>query len=106
MDRLDITRLRAGEHLARRLIQIDKACKASPGKPTFSGLDFYTRHTDGSLGSLHTPASDKYVAEILRGEALVNRNRRLALEESTVVAPKAKAKGKKGAAAADGLDEE
>ena len=98
LDRVDITRLRAGEHLARRLLQINRATRAVPGVANFRGLEFYMRHTEGEMGQVHTPAFDKYVGEVLRSEALVNKNWRLSQEEETALkAPNNKKKKEKGA---------
>ena len=40
------------------------------------------------MGHSHIPAFDKYVGEVLRGEALVAKNRRLAQEEAEAVTKK------------------
>ena len=100
LDGLDATKLRAGEHIGRRLMQIDRACKTSRGKPMFDGLGILMRHAEGAIGTPHMPAWDRYLASAQRDEALVAKNRRLLQEEQDAAAkapkPKKGAKGKKG----------
>ena len=105
LDKLDISRLRCAEHLSRRLLQIDRAVKGTPGRANFDGLEFYMRHTEGGMGHSHTPAFDKYVGEVLRGEALVSKNRRLAQEEAEAAAKKREKKKEKGAGKGDDKQE-
>ena len=64
VDGPDASRLRTGEHLARRVLQIEKAVKICPGKPAFEGLQAYMKHADGAMGALHTPVFDKYLAGV------------------------------------------
>ena len=101
-DKLDISKLRGAEHVSRRLLQIERAVKGTPGRANFDGLEFYMRHAEGGLGGTHTPAFDKYVGEVLRGEAMVAKNRRLAQEEAGAATKKKP--NKKGNVVAKGDD--
>ena len=88
VDGLDASKLSTGEHLARRVLQIEKAVKIAPGKPAFDGLQSYMKHADGATGTLHTPVFDKYLAGVQRDEALIMKNQRLSVEETEAAGKK------------------
>ena len=64
-----MTTLTAGEHAARRALQIQKAVRANPRSPNFDGLDHYLRHLDFASGIAHTPAVAAFIAQMQEAEA-------------------------------------
>ena len=82
-DRCDPTSLISAEHIARRLIQLQKAVRRNPKQPDFSSLDPMMRHCDPIHGSIHTPALDKHLSDVAKAEANVMKNVRMMEEEKT-----------------------
>ena len=80
-DRFDLSQSSGAEHIARRLIQIQKAVQRDHQKPNFVGLQYYTQHCDDLSGTLQTPAFDRYIAEEAKVEANVLKQFRLSREE-------------------------
>ena len=74
--------LHTGEHLARRVLSIQKAIKKNPRQPDFSSAGPYTRHMQDTTGNAYTPSFDKFVAEEQKTEALTLKQDRLAREEA------------------------
>ena len=93
-DRLDVTNLVSGEHIARRLLQIQKVVARDPRQPEFGALSYYTKHMDDLRGGLRAPTFEKYVAEEARADANMAKSWRLCQEE-TVDDKKKKDKDKK-----------
>jgi len=94
IDGLDGGHLASAEHVARRMLQIQKAVKRNPKSPDFDSLEAYTRHMVDSTGSAFTPVFDKHVAEIQRASAVTLKQDRLNREEAEH--EKERQKGKKG----------
>ena len=81
VDRLDGRALATGEHVARRLLQVQRAVRRNPRGPDVEGLEGYMRHSDGASGVALSPAFDKHIAELQKTEATVLKFQRLAREE-------------------------
>ena len=97
VDLLDVCHLRAAEHIARRVLQIQKAVRRSPKNPDFEGLDAYSQHLVDSTGSVYAPEFDKHVANEMKSTALTLKQDRLNREEKEAEATrraKNKNKGK------------
>ena len=99
VDRLDGRALATGEHVARRLLQVQRAVRRNPRAPDFEGLEGYMRHSDGASGVALSPAFDKHIAELQKTEATVLKFQRLAREEvdNETTRKKKTDKGVKGA---------
>ena len=80
-DLLDGRHCSAAEHVARRILQIQKAVKRNPKSPDFEGLEVYCRHMTDSSGSVFAPTFDKHVAEIQKAAAVTLKQDRLNREE-------------------------
>ena len=80
-DRCDPTSLIAAEHIARRLVQLQKAVRRNPKQPDFNSLESMMRHCDPIHGTIHTPALDKALSETAKAEANVMKNIRMMEEE-------------------------
>ena len=74
-------RLHTAEHIARRLLQIQKAIRSSPKAPTFDGLDAYLRHMPMASQAMRTPKFDAHVMETQKTEAFILKQARLEEEE-------------------------
>ena len=94
LDRLDPYQSVTVEHMARRVLQLQKAIQRIPKAPDFEGLSEYTRHCADSVHSLTTPEFDKHVAEKQKQDSWIMKNQRLQREESEMV-EKAR-RGRKG----------
>ena len=70
-DRLNLRRITAAEHLARRVLQIQRAVRKDPRSPLFEGLDAYSRHLLGFLQPMRVPEFDKVVTEAQKVDALI-----------------------------------
>ena len=82
LDRLDPYQSTTVEHLARRVLQLQKAIKRNPKAPDFEGLSEYTRHCSDAVHALTTPEFDKHVAEKQKQDSWIMKNQRLQREES------------------------
>ena len=82
VDCLDPLNSSAAEHVARRVLQIQKAVKRNPVAPDYTGLEAYMAHTQDLGGSVLTVEFDKYVADVQRGEAAILKQGRLIREEA------------------------
>ena len=82
VDRLDCYRLTSAEHLARRVLQIQKAVRRNPRSPDFENLTEYMRHAADATGTVSAPVFDRHVADRQRDEAQVMKQTRLAREEN------------------------
>ena len=105
VDHLDGRALACAEHIARRVLQIQKATRRNFKAPDFEGLDGIMRHLHMLSGVAQTPKFDLDVATTQRNEGLLLKNARLAREEEAQdltrrqkgpADPKKKNKGKKG----------
>lgn len=86
VDHLNGLCLATTEHVARRIVQIQRAVAADPSNPDFSGLDAYNRHYSGSMkGLIYAPKFDSFVAGEQRDHALFLKQSRMAREEETYV---------------------
>ncbi len=104
VDRLDLLHLSAGEHLARRILQIQRAVRKNPTNPEFDSLDVYMRHAAAVTGTVFAPTFDKHVSEIHKNEAQVLKQHRWSKEEEdadTNRRGKRRQPPKNGVAAAD-----
>ena len=92
-DLLDGRHLVAAEHVARRILQIQKAVRRNPKSPDFEGLEVYGRHMTDSSGSVFAPTFDKHVAETQRAAAITLKQDRLNREEQAHEETRRKKKG-------------
>ena len=81
VDRLDPYQSVTIEHMARRVLQIQKAVKRSPKSPDFEGLGDYMRHAADASQALAAPEFDKHIAERQRSEAQIMKQQRLQRDE-------------------------
>ena len=82
VDGLDPYRTTTAEHVARRILQIQKAVRRSPKTPDFEGLSEYMKHVADPSGGVDAPSFDKHVAEVSKTEAVVLKQLRLQREET------------------------
>ena len=82
LDRLDCYRLTSAEHVARRILQIQKAVRRNARSPNFENLSESMTHTADSSGTVSAPVFDRHVADRQHEEAQVIKQTRLAREES------------------------
>ena len=82
VDRLNLGKSSAAEHISRRALQLMKAARRNPKSPDFETLEPYTRHM-GPLGggTVRTPTFDKFVTEVQKNEAYILKQGRLMQEE-------------------------
>ena len=95
VDRLNVTALAGVEHMARRVLQIQRAVKKNAKAPDFDSLDSYMRHTADASGAAQCPTFEKHIAELQKTEATVAKSLRLAREEQTEEGQRVKAKTEK-----------
>ena len=81
-DRMDLYRLHAAEHIARRLLQIERAVRKCPKAPDFEGLAGYSKHVADPGGALSAPSFDAHIAATQKDEAFHAKQSRLAAEEA------------------------
>ena len=94
--------LYCGEHITRRILQILAAVRRNPNAPDFEGLDAYMRHMADGTGQLRAPKFGQHIAALMKEEAVVLKQTRLAREEAVEDKTQKKPKGKgKGDDAAD-----
>ena len=77
VDLLNITHLLSGEHLARRILQIQKAIRRSPKHPDFTGLDQLMASQLDETGGVVTAKFDEWVAQEQKTQAIIMKNTRL-----------------------------
>ena len=82
VDRLDCYRLASAEHLARRVLQVQKAVRRNPRSHDFENLTEYMRHAADATGTVSALVFDRHVADRQRDEAQVMKQTRLAREEN------------------------
>ena len=80
-DRLNPYCSSAMEHVARRILQIQRGTQRNPRAPEFDGLEEYMRHTGDQTGGVVSPGFDKHVAERQKTESLILKQHRLQREE-------------------------
>ena len=80
-DRLNPYASSAMEHIARRVLQIQRATQRNPRGPDFDGLEEYMRHTGDHTGAAVSLGFDKHVAERQKTESLILKQHRLQREE-------------------------
>ena len=79
-DRLDVTQLASIEHLARRLLQIEKAVRRNPKAPDFEGLNRYLDHVTDPASGAAAPLFDQHIADEMKVDANILKQTRLARE--------------------------
>ena len=82
VDHLNGPQLAVGEHLARRVVQIQRACRVNPKSPDFSGLSNYMRHMEITTGVAYTPGFDKFISEENKTSATFAKFQRQLKEET------------------------
>ena len=110
IDGADIVNLSSAEHLARRIMMLERAVRRNPRAPDFEGLDAYMEHmVEGGRG-LPLADFEKHISEVQKADAQIMKQARLAREESEADAkrrsgggqPNKKKGGKAGERAGDG----
>ena len=76
-DQLDIPATAGGEFLCRRIVQIQRATKANPASPSFTGLHQMVAHTLDETGGLAVQAFTAHFAGVAEAEARVLKQNRL-----------------------------
>jgi hypothetical protein len=82
LDGIDLNNSATAEHLARRILQIQRAVRRAPRSPDFSGLEAYVEHVSMTSLGAPTPEFDRHVAEIQKVEAQIMKSQRLSQEET------------------------
>ena len=96
IDRLDVTRLACGEHLARWALRMQRAARRNPRSPDYEGLERYVRHALTPTGVARASAFEKAVAEDMKTEAFTMKQRRMEAEEREAADKRRKGKKVKG----------
>ncbi len=76
------------EHLARRVLQMQRAVRRNALAPDFEGPSSYLLHVGEGETALPAPDLDRHVAGLIRGEALVLKLHPLAKEEQESLSKK------------------
>ena len=97
---LDPYRSTTAEHVARRIVQIQRAVRRSPKTHDFEGLSEYMTHVADPSGAVGAPSLDVRVAVVSKAEAVVLEQLRLQREETE--AEEKHRRGKNGKEGADG----
>ena len=97
VDRFDLPQTSTGEHLCRRLLQVQAAVKRNPKMPDFEGLEPYLDHVGEASSPLSASSFEAHVASTLKDKAAIMRQMRLAKEEKEAVDAKKKKEAGKGA---------
>jgi len=95
IDGVDARHLAAGEHVARRILQIQRAVKRNPKAPDFDTLGGYTKHLQDSTGRAHAPKFEQFITEGQKTEATFLKQDRLAREEAEAMEKRRKGHPKK-----------
>ena len=82
VDQLNIGALQSAELLARRLQLIEDAHRGSPSNPDYSAAELYMGLQTRKDGASVVPAFQKYVAEGLKDEVAIQKEKRKAKEEA------------------------
>ncbi|CAK0835229.1 unnamed protein product [Prorocentrum cordatum] len=82
VDQLNIGALQSAELLARRLQLIEDAHRGSPSNPDYSAADLYMGLQTRKDGASVVPAFQEYVAEGLKDEVAIQKEKRKAKEEA------------------------
>ena len=90
VDRLNLSRLHAAEHLSRRILQIQRAARKNPRNPSFEGLEVFGRHLPGVSQPLRTAEFDKFVTDAQKVDAFVMKQDRLMREETAALQKQSK----------------
>ena len=81
VDRLNLPKLTAAEHLARRILQIQRAVVRNPRAPDFEALEVFGRHLPSTSQPMRSPHFDKFVTEEQKVSAFLLKQHRLFKEE-------------------------
>ena len=81
-DQLDITNTASGEFLCRRLLQLQRAVRANPRVPDFTGLHKMIEHHLDEAGGVTAREFTKHIAVEAESEARILKQNRLLREET------------------------
>ena len=81
-DQLEVSGLAAFELLSRRVALIEEAYYTNPKNPRFEGAEYFQGL--GRRGAAVAPALTQFVAKSLEADALIQKERRKAREESSL----------------------
>ena len=79
---LDPYRSTTAEHVARRIVQLQRAVRRSPKTHDFEGLSEYMTHVADPSGAFDAPSLGGHVAEVSKAETVVLEQLRLQTEET------------------------
>ena len=97
---LDPYRSTTAEHVARRLVQIQKVVRRAPKTDAFEGLGEYMTHGADPSGAVDAPSLGGHVAEVSEAETVELEQSRLQRGEAE--AEEKRRRGKNGKEMADG----
>ena len=80
-DGFDLRHSVAAEHVARRIMQQQRAIRKSPKSPDFDHLEAYVQHSTDTRGLVKSTRFDQHISSVQRDEAFIMKNQRLTREE-------------------------
>ena len=86
VDRYQVARSSAAQHVSRRLLQQLAAVRRNPKSPDFEGLEPYMRHVGDLGGMMRAPKFDSWVATSMKDLAQVQKQARMVKEEAEAAA--------------------
>jgi hypothetical protein len=95
VDRLDVGQTHTAEHIARRIVQIQKAVKRNPKNPDFGGLELLMAHMSEAAQGIETRKFDEYLSTEMKTEYQITKNQRQIREEADAAAKQRKGKAGK-----------
>jgi hypothetical protein len=106
LDGIDRANCATAEHVARRILQLQRATRKNPRSPDFGGLDFYTQHVSMTTAGAATPEFDKHVASVQHAEAMIMKSQRLSQDEWDAAGKEKDSKKNRGENKKDKKDDE
>ena len=80
-DHLDVTNLAVGELMCRRVVQLQRAVRANPRAPDFTGLHKMIEHSMDEGGGIATQAFTAHMSSLAEADARILKQNRLLREE-------------------------
>ena len=81
-DQLDASNLACAEFGCRRLLMLERAAKANPRSPDFTGLHMFIEHSLEEAGGIATRQFTEHIAKVAESEARILKQTRLLREET------------------------
>ena len=82
VDRVNLFALNGVEHIARRILQLQRACRRNPRAPDYEGLSAYMDHAADTTGQIRSTEFDRHISTVLEAEARILKQQRLNREET------------------------